>query len=689
MNVTELMTELVLQLGVILFAVRVCGRLVKRIGIPPVLGELLAGVIIGPYALGSIAFPGFDHGLFPLPEGNTLAVSPELYGFATVASIILLFASGLETDIALFLRYSLAGGLIGIGGVVVAFISGNIVGMALLHASFIDPRCLFLGVLSTATSVGITARILSDQKKMDSPEGVTILAAAVFDDVLGIIMLAVVLGIVALLTSNSSGSLDVSSILLIAGKAFGIWLGFTALGLIFAKHIAGFLKMFKTSYDFSILALGIALILAGVFEKQGLAMIIGAYIAGLSLSKTDIAALIQERIHGLYEFFVPLFFAVMGMMVNVRELASVQVLLFGAIYTLMAIVAKLIGCGVSALALGFNAKGALRIGTGMVPRGEVALIIAGIGLSSGILDSQLFGVIILMTFITTIVAPPLLNIFLKLPGTGTRKPAKSNDTAIAIWDFFSDEIADLVIDTLLKQLRAEGFYVQMMNINEGLSQARKGDISLSITEEENTVSITTDKEDMPFVKTAMYEVILALGDSIQKLKETANPAEMKKELAQMVEGRTPDDKLLSHIEPDCITTDLKGNDKDAIITELVDLLAARGKLNNRDDVLRDVFERERSMSTGMEHGIALPHGKSDGVDELRVVIGIKKGGIDFGSLDGEPSRLFIMVVAPRKTSGPHVQFLASISAILRVQATRQELLKAATAEEVVELLRGK
>jgi Kef-type K+ transport system membrane component KefB/mannitol/fructose-specific phosphotransferase system IIA component (Ntr-type) len=683
------MTELVLQLGVILFAVRVCGRLVKRIGIPPVLGELLAGVIIGPYALGSIAFPGFDHGLFPLPEGNTLAVSPELYGFATVASIILLFASGLETDIALFLRYSLAGGLIGIGGVVVAFISGNIVGMALLHASFIDPRCLFLGVLSTATSVGITARILSDQKKMDSPEGVTILAAAVFDDVLGIIMLAVVLGIVALLTSNSSGSLDVSSILLIAGKAFGIWLGFTALGLIFAKHIAGFLKMFKTSYDFSILALGIALILAGVFEKQGLAMIIGAYIAGLSLSKTDIAALIQERIHGLYEFFVPLFFAVMGMMVNVRELASVQVLLFGAIYTLMAIVAKLIGCGVSALALGFNAKGALRIGTGMVPRGEVALIIAGIGLSSGILDSQLFGVIILMTFITTIVAPPLLNIFLKLPGTGTRKPAKSNDTAIAIWDFFSDEIADLVIDTLLKQLRAEGFYVQMMNINEGLSQARKGDISLSITEEENTVSITTDKEDMPFVKTAMYEVILALGDSIQKLKETANPAEMKKELAQMVEGRTPDDKLLSHIEPDCITTDLKGNDKDAIITELVDLLAARGKLNNRDDVLRDVFERERSMSTGMEHGIALPHGKSDGVDELRVVIGIKKGGIDFGSLDGEPSRLFIMVVAPRKTSGPHVQFLASISAILRVQATRQELLKAATAEEVVELLRGK
>jgi Kef-type K+ transport system membrane component KefB len=163
MNTTEIMTELVFQIGVILFAVRLCGRLVKRIGIPPVLGELLAGVIIGPYALGGIPFIGFPHGLFPLIEGSSLAVSTELYAFATVASIILLFASGLETNLALFLRYSLAGGLIGIGGVLCSFVFGNVVGMVLLKATFMDPRCLFLGVLSTATSVGITARILSDQ----------------------------------------------------------------------------------------------------------------------------------------------------------------------------------------------------------------------------------------------------------------------------------------------------------------------------------------------------------------------------------------------------------------------------------------------------------------------------------------------------------------------------------------------
>ncbi|MDR2743190.1 MAG: cation:proton antiporter [Treponema sp.] len=684
MNVTELMSELVLQLGVIIFAVRLCGRLVKRIGVPPVLGELLAGVVIGPYALGGIPLPGLPQGLFPLGEVSGIAVSPELYAFATVASIILLFASGLETDLGLFLRYSVAGGVIGIGGVVFSFASGALAGTVLLRVPFMDPRCLFLGVLSTATSVGITARILSDQKKMDSPEGVTILAAAVFDDVLGIIALAVVLGIVALLTGGQ-GRLNVVSILAIAGKAFGIWLGFTALGLVFSKRIAAFLKLFKHSFDFSVLALGIAFLLAGVFEKQGLAMIIGAYISGLSLSKTDIAAVIQERIHGLYEFFVPLFFAVMGMMVNVREILSFQVLLFGAVYTLTAIGAKVVGCGGPALLLGFNGKGALRIGAGMVPRGEVALIIAGIGISSGILDNQLFGVIILMTFITTLAAPPLLNASLRTPGAGTRKPVKGDDAASAVWEFNSGEIADLVVDTLLKDLKAEGFYVQMMNIDEGLSQARKDDIALSITEDESRVTIVTAKDDMPFVKTAVYEVILALSESIRKLKDSADPKAMKQEIAGI--GGRKDGEILSLVRPDCISLDLKGETKEEIIGELVDILDSRGRLEDRDQVLSDVLQREKTMSTGMQHGVALPHGKTDGVKDIAVAIGIKKGGADFESLDGEKSRLFILVVSPRKTSGPHIQFLAAIGGVLKDEKIREEIIAAESGEIAAALMR--
>jgi Kef-type K+ transport system membrane component KefB/mannitol/fructose-specific phosphotransferase system IIA component (Ntr-type) len=688
MEVTELMAQLVLQIGVMIFAVRLGGRAVNRVGIPPVLGELLAGTLIGPYALGGIALPGFPLGLFP--SGGVLAVSPELYGFATVASIILLFSSGLETDLALFLRYSLAGGLIGLGGAALSFVLGAFSGVWLLGAAFTDIRCLFLGLLSTATSVGITARILSDQKKMDSPEGVTTLAAAVFDDVLGIILLAVVLGIAAVVSGGGGEGgqgVALSGILLIAAKAFGVWLGFTALGLIFAKKIARFLKVFKHSHDFSILALGLALLLAGFFETQGLAMIIGAYIAGLSLSKTDIAAVIQERLHGVYEFFVPLFFAVMGMMVNVREILSPPVLIFGLAYTGLAIIAKVAGCGLPALLLGFNHRGALRIGVGMVPRGEVALIIAGIGLASGILDPRLFGVIVLMTLLTTLAAPPLLTIALGLPGAGSRRPPRDEGAARAVWTFSSAEIAGLVADSLVKNLRAEGFYIRRMSIGEGLSQARKDDISLSIMEEENLVAVETVRADMPLVKTAVYEVILSLSEAIEKLRASSDPQAMKRELADLA-GRTSPD-ILDLIREDAIILNLKGETKEELITELADLLAAQGKLLDRDLVLEDLLRREKIMSTGMQHGIALPHAKTGGIENLAVVVGVKREGVDFASLDGEKSRLFIMVISPKKMSGPHIQFLAAIGAVLKNPLVREGVINAVTREDAAALLRRK
>jgi Kef-type K+ transport system membrane component KefB/mannitol/fructose-specific phosphotransferase system IIA component (Ntr-type) len=691
-SITEMMAVLALQLGVIFFAVKFFGKLAKKIRIPQVLGELIAGVVIGPFALGGIHLPGFPQGLFPAGHGS-LAVTPELYAFASIASIILLFVSGLETDIGLFLRYSQAGGVIGIGGVLVSFSAGALTGVLFFGKSFMDPVCLFLGILSTATSVGITARILSEHKKMDSPEGVTILAAAVFDDVLGIIALAIVLGIVAI-SGNTGDALQGAdssgqalAILAIAGKAFGIWLGFTALGLVFSKKLARFLKLFKHGFDFSILALGLALILAGIFEKHGLAMIIGAYIAGLSLSGTDIAAVIQERIRGIYEFFVPVFFAVMGMMVNVREIVSPQALMFGAIYTGAAVLSKVAGCGGPAMLMGFNLRGALRIGAGMVPRGEVALIIAGIGLASGILDQQIFAAIILMTLITTLAAPPLLSATLKISGTGTRKPVKGDDSVQLKWEFTSSAIADIVINTLLDDLRGEGFYIQIMSLDEGLSQARKDDIVLSIEETDNVISIETARADVSFVKTLVYEVIVELHDSIRKLKDSSDPKAMKKELLNK-DGRT-NEELLALVCPECTSVDLKGRSKTEIITELVDLLASRNKLLDRDLVLADVLDRESTMSTGMVHGIALPHAKTEGIDEMAVAVGVKKAGIDFESADGKSSMLFIMVVSPKKISGPHLQFLAAIGSVLEDTATCEAVINSASPEEAAGLLRKK
>ena len=163
-SITELMAALVIQLGIILFAVGFFCKLVKKAGAPQVLGKLIVGIVIDPYALGGITLLGFSRGIFPF-DGASLAVSSELYALATIASLILLFVSRLETNLRLFLCYSLAGGIISLGGVLASFTVGNAIGMIMFQTSFTDPRCLFFGALISSNSLGIVARLLLDQKK--------------------------------------------------------------------------------------------------------------------------------------------------------------------------------------------------------------------------------------------------------------------------------------------------------------------------------------------------------------------------------------------------------------------------------------------------------------------------------------------------------------------------------------------
>ena len=164
-----------------------------------------------------------------------------------------------------------------------------------------------------------------------------------------------------------------------------------------------------------------------MFEALGLTLIIGAYVMGLALSRTDIKHLVQENLANLYTFLVPIFFCVMGMMVDVTALCSKPVLIFGGIYTALAVLAKIVGCAIPSLFCGFNVLGALRVGAGMIPRGEVALIIAGIGLSQGYLTQEVFGIGILMTLVTTVVAPPALVGLFHPKSKGVRHPKADAD----------------------------------------------------------------------------------------------------------------------------------------------------------------------------------------------------------------------------------------------------------------------
>ena len=408
----EVAAHLVLQLAVILATAKLFAEAFERwLKQPPVLGELVAGMLIGPYALGKF-IPGINGPLFRPIEG-VVPISNELWSVAQLGAVILLFLVGLETDLSLFLRYAGKALFVAIGGVLFPFFFSNALTVWLGYAdSYLHPSALFMGAVSTATSVGITARVLSELRKLNVPEGVTILAAAVIDDVLGIIVLAIVGSLVAV------GKIEPLQLCAIAIKAFGIWVILTALAIVIAPKLVRFLRLFNSEGATLVLTVSLCFLISSLMESFGLSMIIGAYALGLAFSRTEAARHIEEAVRQVAHILVPIFFVVMGMLVDFERMLTA--LLFGFLLTLLAILSKVGGCGFPALLSGFNLLGASRIGFGMMPRGEVALIIAGVGLAKGAINLQEFGVAIMMTFVTTFLAPILLVPLFKAESSGLR-----------------------------------------------------------------------------------------------------------------------------------------------------------------------------------------------------------------------------------------------------------------------------
>ena len=396
--------RLVFQLALILFAAKVGGEIFQRyLRLPVVLGEVAVGIVIGPFALGGIDLPVVGHMFSNVIHGSdltdqfSLPLSDELWAIAQIGAIILLFMAGLETDLKLFLKYARQATVVAIGGVVAPFALGVI---AMITLGFADGpgdvQALFVGAVLTATSIGISVRVLGDIGKLGTPEGVTILGAAVVDDVLGILALTVVLSL------GSSEGLVAKDIGIVTAKTLGVWLTFTLVAILLSRHISSFLvNKFKVSGAALGLALALAFASAGLAESFGLAMIIGAFSIGLALSGTELAKRIHDPLMSVYHALVPIFFVVTGMLVDVTQLG-------GVIITIVAIIGKVLGSGLPSLLVGFNKRGSWRIGLGMLPRGEVALIMAGMGISSGIIESDIYSVVILMTLVTTAIAPPLL-----------------------------------------------------------------------------------------------------------------------------------------------------------------------------------------------------------------------------------------------------------------------------------------
>lgn len=690
MDIVSKINFLVIQIAVIFFAAWMGGRIFDRIKLPAVLGEILSGVLIGPFGLGKIPFWGFPFGLFS--QQAEFPVSVELYSLATIASIVLLFLVGLQTDMDTFIQFSLAGFVVGFSGVIVSFILGDIAGILFAQYalgktySFTHPMCLFFGVISTATSVSISARLLSEKKRMNEADGVTILSAAVIDDVLGIITLAIIIGIAQ---SQHVGWENVSWIAL---KACGIWLGTMAIGLSFSRQVSTFLKKnVKDNPTIALMCLSLALLLSGIFEKSGLAMIIGAYTMGLSFSKTDLSFVIQEGIDTLQRFLVPIFFCVMGMLVDVETLISPKILTLGSIYILLSILGKLIGCGGPALFLNFNLRGALRIGVGMIPRGEVALIVAGVALSKGIIDHDAFSMAMLMTFATTLITPPILSMLLQKNGPVLRKnPPQKRPLEVIHFNLPTPETAEFVHRKVLEAFRADGFHAHWQEY--GLYFLRKNSMFITMRYSLRHIEFECLSQDRAFIHTLFYEVISDLEHFMKNLKTFSGKAEVSKKIFDahdvVLEGRP---RCFRQLSPLAVTKNLQGNTKNEILEELVELTITSGQIDQvlREEIIKVLQERESSVSTGMQNGIAVPHAKIDKIPRMVLAVGLKKSGVNFMSLDNEPARIFILILIPKANPQEYLQHLSEIIRFLSHEKNREALLAARTNSELVGILKGK
>jgi len=395
--------QLLLLLVLLIAIAKLAGALASRFGQPAVFGEILAGLLMGPTALDLLGWPlfqpasGLAHGA---SDASLLSIVRDL---AEIGVILLMFIAGMETDLKEMRRVGHVAFWAAFGGVVLPLVGGTAV--AVWYGLPLRWEAIFIGTILTATSVSISAQTLMELGALRTREGSTILGAAVIDDVMGIIVLSIVVALAR--ASEGAGASDVVFIALRMTVYFVVGI---VVGRRYFGRLAQWSERLGVSQGLLAIVLTIAFLYAWAAEYVGrVAAITGSYLAGVLFAQTPFKHRIDDGIHPLtYSMLVPVFFMSIGLRANGRELGA-HVGLTVAI-VIVAIVAKAIGCGVFARLTGFTTTESVRVGVGMISRGEVGLIVAGYGLGHGLIGPDVFSASVIMVLVTTMVTPPLLRL---------------------------------------------------------------------------------------------------------------------------------------------------------------------------------------------------------------------------------------------------------------------------------------
>jgi Kef-type K+ transport system membrane component KefB len=380
--------HIVLSLGILLFAAKLLAELFHRIKMPIVLGELLAGIIVGPFALGALPF--FD--------GKPIVVLDEtVRHIGELSAVVILFIAGLEITPREFVKGGAASFTVGALGVAVPFFVGYFVFVLFgLHAL----ESMLVATALTATSIAISIQVLTELGKMQSKEAKLILGAAIVDDILAIAVLSVVTTMVQ--TGNTAP--DIANIIFLISKILAIFAVLLAGAVFVVPRILHVEKLWKSKGSIEGITTAAFFGAAGISAFVGLSPIVGAFSVGMAVASTKIIKRVEEYVHKLEIIFAPLFFAIIGAQVDLRGV-NINVLILSGVIVAVAIGTKFVGCGIPSLIFLKDKSKSMRVGIGMISRGEVGLIVAGVGVTSGALSADIYTAVIIMVAVTTVVSP--------------------------------------------------------------------------------------------------------------------------------------------------------------------------------------------------------------------------------------------------------------------------------------------
>jgi Kef-type K+ transport system membrane component KefB len=385
--------HIIISLAILLFAAKLFAELFHRIKMPVVLGELLAGIVVGPFALGGL----------PIFNGDSLVILDEtVKHIGEIAAIVILFIAGLEITPREFLKGGAASLTVGSLGVILPFFVGYYVFIAFGLETL---EAMLIATALTATSIAITVQVLTELGKMRTKEARLILGAAIVDDILAITVLSVVTTMVQ--TGDTTPAiLDITFLVL---KILGLFAALLVGSVVIIPRILHVEKLWRSEGSVEGITTAAFFGAAGIAAFVGLSPIVGAFSVGMAVASTRIIKQVEEYVSKLGIIFAPLFFAIIGAQVDLRGV-NLDVLYLSGLIIAVAVVTKLVGCGLPAMIFLKEKSKAMKVGIGMISRGEVGLIVAGVGVSSGALSSDIYTTIIIMVATTTIVTPIWLKI---------------------------------------------------------------------------------------------------------------------------------------------------------------------------------------------------------------------------------------------------------------------------------------